>query len=70
MQYKRMVDEWEVTAQLIGGIGVAPIIKNINGLSVNAQIPENAVFEGINYRSSPTKSYNYQNIKDKFMQFF
>jgi len=30
---------------LIWGIGVAPIIKNIYGLRVNAQIPENAALE-------------------------
>ena len=67
MQYKRVVDEWEVSAQLIGGIGVAPIIKNINGLGVNAQIPENAALNKLKGKEDPNEAYtNSKKQGDKF----
>ena len=51
-----MVHKGEVATKLIWRIGITPAIQYINGLSVNSQIPENAIFNELREKEDPNKA--------------
>ena len=66
MQYQRVVHKGEVATKLIWRIGITPAIKNINSLSVNAQIPENTIFNELREKEDPNKAdANSKKQRDK-----
>ena len=61
-----MVHKGEVATKLIRRIGITPAIQYINGLSVNSQIPENAIFNELREKEDPNKAdANSKKQRDK-----